>query len=94
MPRSEERQKISVKSKVYCVSCKKPVQGKPSVMRLQITHKNARMIECAKKVGFTSPNWDLGQAMQGTMHRQCFNQAMLIWEIAFHTRPLSPRRPE
>ena len=55
MPRSEERQKISVKSKVYCVSCKKPVQGKPSVMRLQITHKNARMIECAKKVGFTSP---------------------------------------
>jgi hypothetical protein len=36
----------------------------------------------------------LGEAMQGTLHRQCFNQAMLIWEIAFHTRPLSPRRPE
>jgi hypothetical protein len=93
MPRSEEHQKTKAKSKVYCVSCKKLIQGKASVIRLQITHKNARMIECAKKVGFTSSNWDLGEAMQGTMHRQCFNQAMLIWEIAFHTRPLSPRRP-
>jgi hypothetical protein len=92
MPKRGKSQKAKVKSKVYCVACKKPIQGKPSVMRLQITHKNPRMIECAKKVGFTSPNWDLEEEMQGAMHRQCFNQAMLIWEIAFHTRALSPRR--
>lgn len=94
MPGRRKRRKIKAISEVYCVLCKKPIQGKPSVMRLQITHDNPRMIDCAKKVGFTSTNWDLGEAMQGTLHRQCFNQAMLIWEIAFHTRPLSPRRPE
>jgi hypothetical protein len=94
MPRIGKRPRSEMKSKVYCISCKKPIQGKPSVMKLQITHKNPRMIDCAKKVGFTASNWDLGEAMQGTLHRQCFNQAMLIWEIAFHTRPLSPRRPE
>ena len=90
MPRRRTTQKT--KSKVWCVSCKKLIQGKPSVMRLQITHKNPRMIECAKKAGFTSPNWELEEEMQGTFHRQCFNQAISIWEIAFHTRALSPRR--
>jgi hypothetical protein len=94
MPKRKNRQKAKAKSKAYCVSCKKPIQGKPRVIKLQITHKDPRMIECAKKVGFTSPNWELGEAMQGTLHRQCFNQAIRIWEIAFHTRPLSPRRPE
>lgn len=92
MPRRKSRQTTKAKSKVYCVSCKKPIQGKASVMRLQITHKNPRMIECAKKLGFMSSNWDVGEAMQGTLHRQCFNQAILIWEIAFNTRALSPRR--
>jgi hypothetical protein len=92
MPKRSALQKTRTKSKVRCVSCKKPIPGKPSVMRLQITHKNPRMIECAKKVGFTSPNWDLEEEMQGTFHKQCFNQAILIWEIAFHTRALSPRR--
>jgi len=88
--RSERAQ---AKPRVYCVSCGKPIKGKPRLMTLQITHKNPSMIECAKKVGFTSPNWDLGEAMQGTLHAQCFNQAIQIWQIAFHTRPLSPRRP-
>jgi len=92
MPTRGAIQKTRKKSKLRCVSCKKPIQGKPSVMRLQITHKNPRMIECAKKVGFTSPNWNLEEEMQGTFHRPCFNQAILIWEIAFHTRALSPRR--
>ena len=92
MPRRRNLQKTHAKSKVYCVSCKKLIQGKPSVMRLHITHKNPRMIESAKKVGFTSPNWDLEEEMQGAFHRQCFKQAILIWEIAFHTRALSPRR--
>jgi len=92
MPKRRAVQKTTPKPKVRCVSCKKPISGKTSVMRLHITHKNPRMIECAKKVGFTSPNWDLEEEMQGTFHKQCFNQAILIWEIAFHTRALSPRR--
>ena len=92
MSRRITDQKAKKKSKPCCVSCKKLIQGKPSVMRLRITHANPRMIECAKKVGFTSHNWDLEEEMQGTFHQQCFNQAILIWEIAFHTRALSPRR--
>ena len=92
MPRRRITQKTKTKPKVRCVSCKKLIKGKPSIMRLQITHKNPRMIECAEKVGFTSPNWELEEEMQGTFHRRCFNQAILIWEIAFHTRALSPRR--
>jgi hypothetical protein len=82
----------SKKLKVNCITCKKPIKGKPRIMRLQITHQNDRMIKCAKKVGFTSENWRVGEPMVGTLHKQCFNQAVLIWEIAFHTRALSPRR--
>ena len=82
----------SKKSKVNCITCKKPSQGKPRIMRLQITHEDELMIKCAKKVGFTSKNWHVGEEMQGPFHTRCFNQAILIWEIAFHTRALSPRR--
>ena len=83
---------LSKKSKIHCIACKRPIRGKPSVMRLQITHQNDKMIKCAKKVGFTSANWSVGEPMEGTFHKQCFKQAVLIWEIAFHTRALSPRR--
>jgi hypothetical protein len=93
MPSRKSRVKTKVKTKVCCVSCKRPIEGKPRVMRLQITHKNPSMIECARKVGFASSNWDVGKAMEGPFHKQCFSQAIRIWEIAFHTRPLSPRRP-
>jgi hypothetical protein len=92
MPKRKNLQKTNVKPKAYCISCKKPIPGKPRVMKLQITHKNPRMIACAKRVGFTSATWIVGEEMQGAFHRQCFNQAILIWEIAFHTRALSPRR--
>ena len=87
-----KRPKTKVKGGVRCISCKKPIPGKPRVMRLQITHEEPRMIECAKKVGFTSANWRVGEEMRGQLHSRCFNQAILIWEIAFHTRALSPRR--
>jgi len=92
MPRSRKRRKAKANVKPYCVSCKKPIPGKPRIMRLQITHEAPKMIACAKRVGFTSTNWLLGEEMQGTFHNRCFNQAILIWEIAFHTRALSPRR--
>jgi len=92
MPSNRKRRKAKVNVKAYCVSCKKPILGKPRIMRLQITHEDPRMISCAKRVGFTSANWSVGEEMQGAFHRQCFNQAILIWEIAFHTRALSPRR--
>jgi hypothetical protein len=82
----------SKRLKVNCITCKKPIQGKPRVMRLKITHEDDRMIKGAKKAGFTSENWQVGEEMQGAFHTQCFNQAIRIWEIAFHTRALSPRR--
>jgi hypothetical protein len=29
---------------------------------------------------------------QGSMHKACFRLATLVWQIAFDTRALSPRR--
>ena len=92
MPARKKRLKAKVKARALCISCKKPIRGKAQVMRLQITHEDPKMIACAKKVGFTSANWRVGEEMQGPLHRQCFYQAISIWEIAFHTRALSPRR--
>ena len=89
---SRKRRKAKAKVKAYCVSCKKPIPGNPRTMRLQITHEDPKMIACAKRVGFTAANWRVSEEMQGAFHRKCFNHAILIWEIAFHTRALSPRR--
>ena len=80
------------KSRAYCVACRKLIRGKPSIMRLQITNEEERLIARSKKLGFTSKTWKAGDNMQGRFHKQCFNLAMLVWQIAFHTRALSPRR--
>ena len=83
---------MKAKSQVYCIACRKPIRGKSRVMRLQIAREDPGMIDSARKMGFTSANWRAGEAMQGTLHRRCFNQAIQVWEIAFNTRALSPRR--
>ena len=92
MPARKRGLRPKVKTRELCISCKKPIHGKAQTMRLQITHEDPKMIASAKKVGFTSANWRIGEEMHGPLHRQCFNQAILIWEITFHTRALSPRR--
>ena len=77
---------------VYSIACKKLIRGKPRIMMLQITSSETRFIEKAKKLGFTSSNWQSGGSMRGNFHKDCFDQAELIWEVAFETRAVSPRR--
>lgn len=59
---------------------------------MQITSDEPRFLEKAKKLGFTSTSWRAGSSMKGSFHRDCFDQAALIWEVAFETRAVSPRR--
>ncbi len=61
-------------------------------MKLQITSAEPRFIEKAMKLGFASNNWLVGGSMEGTFHKACFDKAKLIWEVAFETRAVSPRR--
>jgi hypothetical protein len=61
-------------------------------MRLDITSDDAKLIANAKKLGFTSATWRTGDSMEGIFHAQCFKLATFVWEVAFETRPLSPRR--
>jgi len=75
-----------------CVACHKPIRGKPAYMRLQITHDQKKLMDRAKFLGFKSEDWRKGQWMEGAFHRNCFNVAKLVWQIAFNTRALSPRR--
>ena len=41
----------SKKLKVKCITCKKRIQGKPRIMRLQITHEDDRMTKAQRKLG-------------------------------------------
>jgi hypothetical protein len=75
-----------------CVACGKPIRGKPALMRLQITHEQKKLMERAKELGFSSASWRAGDRMEGLFHENCFNVAKLIWQVAFNTRALSPRR--
>jgi hypothetical protein len=68
------------------------VRGLPVRMRLKITHSQRHLIESSKALGFTSPNWRIGEVMEAPMHRKCFNFAIRVWKLAFVTRSLSPRR--
>ncbi|HZY95043.1 MAG TPA: hypothetical protein VFE98_09360 [Candidatus Bathyarchaeia archaeon] len=92
---SNSLEKVSRHSKtpqLRCIACKKAIMGKPLIMILQITSDEARFIEKAKKLGFSSKSWQSGGSIKGDFHKDCFDQAKLIWEIAFETRALSPRR--
>ena len=80
------------KSVVNCLGCGSPIYGSFSIMRLQITHNQQRLLEAAKMLGFTSSSWRIGDAMEAPMHRKCFNFATRVWKLAFVTRALSPRR--
>lgn len=75
-----------------CVACRDMIRGKPQMMRLQITHEEPKLIQRAKELGFTSASWRAGDSMEGNFDQKCFNLAALVWQIAFHTRALSPRR--
>jgi hypothetical protein len=77
---------------LQCVACKKVIRGKHRIMMLQITSDEPRFIEKARKLGFTSNNWQSGGSMKGNFHKDCFDQAELIWEVVFETRAVSPRR--
>ncbi len=76
-----------------CVACKKPISGKPRIMKLQITSEEPKFANRARKLGFTSESWRTGDSMQGRFHKDCFNLAALVWQVAFETRALSPRQP-
>jgi len=75
-----------------CVACKKPIRGEPRIMRLQITGEEPKFADRAKKLGFTSDSWRVGDAMEGVFHKDCFDLAALVWQVAFETRALSPRQ--
>ncbi len=61
-------------------------------MRLQITSEDSRFAGRARKLGFTSASWRTGDWMEGLFHNDCFKVAVQIWEVAFETRAVSPRR--
>jgi hypothetical protein len=61
-------------------------------MQLQITHEQRKLMERAKELGFTSESWQAGDSMEGIFDKNCFNVAKLVWQVAFNTRALSPRR--
>jgi len=84
--------KSSESSRMHCIACRKPIRGKPRMMILQITTSEPRFIEKAKELGFASTNWLSGGSMEGNFHKACFDKAELIWEVAFKTRAVSPRR--
>ncbi|HYY90460.1 MAG TPA: hypothetical protein VE955_00565 [Candidatus Dormibacteraeota bacterium] len=61
-------------------------------MTLQITSDEPRFVEKARELGFTSSSWQQGESMKGSFHKNCFDNAALLWKIAFETRAVSPRR--
>ena len=82
----------SKKAKLKCLVCSNPIRSKPHVMRLHITDQEPKLLDSARKLGFTSASWHAGDYMEGVFHLKCFNMAKLVWQIAFDTRALSPRR--
>ncbi len=77
---------------IKCLACGKPISGPPRIMKLRITSGENRLIERAKGLGFTSSTWKEDDFLQGYFDRKCFNLAKLVWQVAFNTRLLSPRR--
>ncbi len=61
-------------------------------MKLQITSDAPKFVERAKKLGFTSATWRVGDHLEGKFHRRCFELAKVVWQVAFQTRAVSPRR--
>jgi len=82
----------SKKARLRCLVCRKPIRGKPRLLRLHITSQDPRLLNNARKLGLVSGTWRTGDYMEGPFHRECFKVAKLIWQIAFDTRGLSPRR--
>lgn len=80
------------KAKTRCLACGKPITGKPRLMKLKITSSKPELAERSKRLGFTSATWREGDFLQGLFHQKCFRTAINIWQLAFHTRPVSPRR--
>jgi hypothetical protein len=83
---------LNKRTRPKCLACRKLINGKPLVMRLHITDQEPKLLDTAKKLGFVSASWRTGDHMEGPFHEECFNVAKLIWQIAFDTRALSPRR--
>jgi hypothetical protein len=79
-------------SRAKCIACGKVITGKPRVMKLKITSSKPELLESSKKLGFTSTTWQEGDFLQGSLHKKCFDMTIHIWQVAFHTRPVSPRR--
>jgi len=75
-----------------CFVCKRRIRGKPSLVKLQITHADSNFLEKAKDLGFKSKTWSPGDYMQGRVHGACFKTVARVWQVAFNTRSLSPRR--
>ncbi len=75
-----------------CLACGDPIKGKRHVIRLKITQEEPRLTKRAKELGFTSPTWKAGDYLEGPFDASYFDVAKLMWQIAFHTRLLSPRR--
>jgi len=75
-----------------CLAYGKPIRGVPRVMRLQITHEDAKLAERAKVLGFASLSRKQGDFLEGLFDQKCFKTAILIWQAALHTRLVSPRR--
>jgi hypothetical protein len=61
-------------------------------MRLQITSEDVRLVQLSKGLGFRSVSWRRGDKMEGTLHPRCFGIAKMVWQAAFTTRLVSPRR--
>ncbi len=61
-------------------------------MKLKITSGENRLIQRAKELGFASSTWKEGDSLQGYFDRKCFAVAKLIWQAAFNTRLVGPRR--
>ena len=78
--------------KVKCLACGKPISGPPRIMKLKITSGENRLIQRAKELGFTSSTWKQDDFLQGYFDRKCFNLVKLVWQVAFNTRLVSPRR--
>ncbi|HZY47455.1 MAG TPA: hypothetical protein VFE96_06625 [Candidatus Bathyarchaeia archaeon] len=61
-------------------------------MRLQITDEDPKLARYSKGLGFTSISWHRGDKMESVLHPRCFDIAKNVWQAAFNTRLVSPRR--
>lgn len=60
-------------------------------IRLKITQEEARLMERAKELGFTSPTWKAGDYLEGTFDESCFDIAKLMWADRLpHETPQPP----